>query len=116
MNKALLFASVITMVFSTNSFGGSSKGKVTALVIESGVVQFKAGSHSGKPSCCSACGSSGSNSWGDWSFQLDSPDGKAKLALLLYARSNDLEVAVNGTKNCSSWGDRETAKIFRLVQ
>jgi hypothetical protein len=113
MSKNFLKIFAIAVVWVSVVFGGTSSGLVTAIDIEGGRVMFKAGTHTGFPSCATVSAEQ-SDEWGTWSFMLNTDDGKAKLALLLYVRQNGLQVFVSGNGLCDSWGDRETATIIRI--
>lgn len=99
MKKLVIFALLYTA--SQACFAGTGGGAVAMIIVQtSNVVFFTTASHSGKPACSTA--------GNDWALSLSSDTGKAQYALLLSATAQGKAVSIQGTNDCSAWGDRET--------
>lgn len=74
-----------------------------------GVIIFdQSGARSNAPSC------QASGIPQRWAFRVDSAGGQSMLQTLLSAYVAGKRIWIDGTGNCSAWGDSETVLYFRI--
>ncbi|WP_460803055.1 hypothetical protein [Microbulbifer agarilyticus] len=94
-----------TILAPSVSLAGSGSGKVLEVMVHDsssgGVVLFRSEFNSDKAPCSTA------GNGGDWAVSLESEFGKAVLATLLTARSQNASIHIKGASTCADWPDRE---------
>lgn len=91
------------LIFISSLFAGSEVGKVSQVMVHVGdIVMFElSGTHADKPTDCDYPAGEG------WAFSLNEERGKGMLSMLLTAAAQGKEIGIQGSGNCSAWGDRE---------
>lgn len=103
-----LVASAATVPAHAGSTGWGAISNYNVLARYSVILFNQAGAHSGAPSCV------GSGLQQRWAFRVDTPSGQAMLQTLLSAYLAKRRIVINGTGDCSAWGDTETVSFFQV--
>ncbi|RZS83194.1 hypothetical protein EV217_1934 [Phyllobacterium myrsinacearum] len=95
---------IFTQTLTANA--GTGHGLIHGIIAIRGIITFTLETHENGPVCHTVTN--------DFAFDSTTPEGKSKYALLLIALTAKKAIGVEGTGNCSAWGDRETAEKIIL--
>lgn len=110
MMKLAAVALALFVAISFQAKAGTSSGQLSELIIIGDSVIFTAGVHVNQPPTCNANGN-------QWTFDLTAPGGRAMLATLIFARSQQGLIAglnVTGTGACGTWA-REAPYLIQVL-
>lgn len=112
MKKLFLGALASLLIASPASAGQAQAGKIFSLFsTEFGVVMFHSnGARSSIPSCV------GAGMESRFAIDVKNDAGKSMYALLLTAVAQGKQVWINGTGNCSIWGDTESVNYVYVAE
>lgn len=96
----------LIFMISSTAYAGTGHGLIHGIVTIRGIITFTLETHENGPACHTVMN--------DFAFDSTTPEGKSKYALLLIALTAKKAIGVEGTGNCSAWGDRETAEKIIL--
>jgi len=100
---ALLLAYAAPAISSSSTAGSISNITPNA----AGRVFFQhSGTHTARPSCATL---------DRWVIDTTTAGGQALLSALLTAYSTGKQIQIDGTGNCSAWGDTETVDRFVII-
>ena len=103
----ILAAAALTAPSMVNA-STSDRGNIGNITAQAGKIFFE---QNGPRTATPACSTQNYR----WVFDVQSPDGQAKAALLFNAYALHKRVFVSGTGACSDWGDTESMDYFILI-
>ncbi len=109
--KALFCFAMIAAVGSSPAAASEGQGRIWRVyVMNNGIAMFHLDGpvRTGLPSCAA-------NLPTRWAFDAKTPEGQAKLSLVLTAHASGKEVRVIGQNSCPDWGDTESVDFFYTV-
>jgi hypothetical protein len=108
--SGVLLATASLALASTANASNAGAGYITNIATNSsGVVSFQ---HSGARDARPACQTQAANLW---VFNSTTPQGQAKLSILLTAYAQHKPIAIFGTGACGEWGDTESMNVMFVI-